>query len=180
MSSDVVPVDVGGGGRHGLVCQFDNFIINIADSKARIDQETSILSVQEVAVGFLPVAVFAENIGSAVDFVNGEPIAHKRMPFFSAALRAAFALIFIQIRPAGRGPSFRLCEKKQKHPQGGFASLENPLMCRFVTLRPDGLPSCPVPWAVSGRSVGACALPRELYDDRCGGRAPLLPFFPVR
>jgi hypothetical protein len=100
MAADMVPVNMGGGGRYRLVRQFYDFIMNIADSKSRINQQASLRPVQEVAVGFLPVAVFADGEGIIVYFVNCEPVIHKNASFRSIAgrIRSRFPR-----RPQGGG-----------------------------------------------------------------------------
>ena len=52
--------------------------------------------------------------------------------FFAAAARRHRLKSCFRFAPAGAGPSFRLCEKKQKHPQGGYAALENPLITGVI------------------------------------------------
>ena len=81
MAADVVPVDVGGNCRHRQGGKFFDLCGDIAEAQAGVDEQSFFCSAQEVAVGLLPVAVFAEDEGFVVDPVKGKPGGHRGPPF---------------------------------------------------------------------------------------------------
>ena len=56
---------------------------DVTNAQARVDEEGPVPALQEVAVGLLPVAVLADNVGAVVDFVDCKPVAHGVFPFSS-------------------------------------------------------------------------------------------------
>ena len=77
VAADVVPMDVGRHGGHREIGQFFDLVRNIADAKAGVDQQAAVCAVEKITVGFLPVAVFADNVGIAVYFIDRKPVFHK-------------------------------------------------------------------------------------------------------
>jgi hypothetical protein len=69
-------MDVRGNGNNRPVRQFPHLVINIADAKAGIDQKAAPGTVQKIAVGFLPMPVFTEDVCIRVNAVYCKPIAH--------------------------------------------------------------------------------------------------------
>lgn len=71
--ADVVPVDVGGHRRHRAPGQRRHRRGDIADAQACVNEQGAVPAVEQIAVGLLPVAVFANDIGIRVHLVHGEP-----------------------------------------------------------------------------------------------------------
>ena len=71
--ADVVPVDVGGHRRHRAPGQRRHHRGNITDAQACVNEQGAVSAVEQIAVSFLPVAVFADDIGVRVHLVHGEP-----------------------------------------------------------------------------------------------------------
>ena len=76
VAADVVPVDMGGCRRHRPVRQRLHRGADIADAQAGVNQKGFLLTLEEVTVGLLPVAVLADDVCILVDRVDGEPIGH--------------------------------------------------------------------------------------------------------
>ena len=77
VAADVVPVDVGGHGCHRETGQLVHLVRNMADAQAGVDEQTALCAAEQVAVGLLPVAVLADDIGITVYFIGGKPVFHK-------------------------------------------------------------------------------------------------------
>ena len=73
--ADVVPVDVGGHRRHRAPGQRSHHRGDITDAQACVNEQGAVPAVEQIAVGLLPVAVFADDIGIRVHLVHGEPCA---------------------------------------------------------------------------------------------------------
>ena len=73
--ADVVPVDMGGHRRHRAPGQRSHHRRDIADAQPRVNEQGAVPAVEQIAVGLLPVAVFADDIGIRVHLVHGEPCA---------------------------------------------------------------------------------------------------------
>jgi len=76
MSSDMVPMNMGGNGGNGFVRQLFYLFGNVADAKPGVNQQASTVSVQKVTVCFFPMPVFADDVCIRVDAVYGKPITH--------------------------------------------------------------------------------------------------------
>ena len=81
MPADMVPMDVRRNRCYMLIGQFNNFVIYIADPQTRIDQQTPLRPVQQIAMRLLPVPVFTDTIGISVYFIYSKPIAHLSKTF---------------------------------------------------------------------------------------------------
>ena len=78
--ADVVPVDVGGHRRHRSLGQSRHHRGDIADAQTCVNEQGAVSAVEQIAVGLLPVAVFADDIGVWVHLVHGKPwglVLHK-------------------------------------------------------------------------------------------------------
>ena len=71
--ADVVPVDMGGHRRHRAPGQRRHHRRDIADAQPRVNEQSAVPAVEQITVGLLPVAVFADDIGIRVHLVHGEP-----------------------------------------------------------------------------------------------------------
>ena len=76
MPAYVVPVDVGGCGGDGPVCQPGRGAPDITYAQACVDQQTSLPAAQKVAVGLLPVALLADAECVPVKGPDGKPAVH--------------------------------------------------------------------------------------------------------
>ena len=73
VSAGVVPVDVGGEDRDRQVRQALHHRPDVPHAQAGVDERRPLPAQQEVAVGLLPVAVFADGIGVSVHPFHREP-----------------------------------------------------------------------------------------------------------
>ena len=71
--ADVVPVDMGGHRRHRAPGQSSHHRRDIADAQPCVNEQSAVPAVEQITVGLLPVAVFADDIGIRVHLVHGEP-----------------------------------------------------------------------------------------------------------
>ena len=71
--ADVVPVDMGGHRRHRAPGQSSHHRRDMADAQACVNEQGAVSAIEQIAVGLLPVAVFADDIGVWVHLVHGEP-----------------------------------------------------------------------------------------------------------
>lgn len=76
MLADVVSVDMGSYCCYGLFGQLLYFLIDIANPKSCINQQTSLIAVYKIAVGFLLVAIFTDDICIIVNCIYGKQVAH--------------------------------------------------------------------------------------------------------
>jgi len=76
MTANMVPVNVCGDGGNRLVSQPDDFIMDVADSESGMNQQTALRAIQEIAMRFFPVAVFAYDITFPVNLIYRKPRIH--------------------------------------------------------------------------------------------------------
>ena len=62
MPAYVIPVDMRGNSSDRLCGQLFNLLGYVADTKPRIDQQGAFTALQQVAMGLLPMPIFADNM----------------------------------------------------------------------------------------------------------------------
>ena len=80
-TAHMIPMDMSGDSGNRLVRQLFYLVINIANTEAGINQKTAFGTVQKIAVRFLPMTVFADDVGIRVNAVYCKPIVHTFVPF---------------------------------------------------------------------------------------------------
>lgn len=91
----MVPVNMGCHHRHRLVCQFPDCLRYIADSETGIYQQTSVTAIQQIAVGLLPMPVFADNSGIVPCAVDGKPFLHNNPLLVFAYIKVVAASVVV-------------------------------------------------------------------------------------
>ncbi len=74
VTADMIPMDMSGDRRNGLIGELDHLVVYIAYAQSRVDKQTFVRAVQQIAVCFLPMAVLAYNMRFVVDTVYCKPV----------------------------------------------------------------------------------------------------------
>ena len=62
--------------RNWLIGKLQHFLIDIANAKPRINKQTSGISIQQIAMRFLSMAIFTDNICICINSIYCKPIIH--------------------------------------------------------------------------------------------------------
>ena len=111
--ADVVPVYMRGNRYDRSGYQSRNLAAYPAYAQTAVYEQAAFLAVEEIAVRFLPVPVFAYNVGAAVKPVYGEPVSHTKHPLLKHAAEVYYTYtsaaklfyiphVSISTRPSGR------------------------------------------------------------------------------
>ena len=80
MTSDMIPMNMGGNGGNRFVRQLFYLVMDVANTEAGINQKTALGTVQKVAARFLPMSVLADDMGIRVNAFYCKPliVAHEK------------------------------------------------------------------------------------------------------